>query len=870
MIKKFIDTFKSSVEKSPLAAIGVSVFMAVLVVLISLTSPYDLFELKLYDLRFRLKPDLKQWEFLTLLDIDDNSIKNVGQFPWPRYIYADGLKVLEETGVRQVTFDTQFMDTSPRFARLDALKRIEEKAARGQRISGEELDKAIINSDKALAEALKSINRSILPYSFLNETLSDIGLDEKARQERAEAYKIFVEKASIPVPKEKLSSFNSLIDPARITIQFPIPQLTRAAHGFGFVDSDFDIDGIARKIRLVRVFNDRVYFHMALAMLIDLCGVKKEKIEIRPGDRIILKDAINPMTLVKRDISIPIDDKGRMYINWAGTFEKTFNHLSFYALLEYNGIKDDIHSFFDDQEIQSGNTERSTLYGEAAKLYSGFENAGDLAARKELWGKILEVRKKITAIEKGYAKSLSKDAEKISAELKKNKSPELEQQLANVQNFITGINIVTEVEKLRDHSVIIGLTGTASHDIGVTPTSSEYLMVGTYPNIINTIIHDKFIHRAGWAVEYALMLLLAVGIGLLVQRLNAVRSLAAIISSMVLLNLANILVFSFANIWVDQLGTSLALLLPALVISSVKFVSEESQKRFIKSAFSHYLSPHVIDEIIKNPESLNLGGELRDISIFFSDVAGFSSISEKLTPPQLVALLNEYLSEMTDIILSFDGTVDKYEGDAIIAFYGAPHPYPDHAVKACIAAIDMKRRLAELRESWKRRGQSELRVRMGINTGQAVVGNMGSRTRMDYTMMGDAVNLASRLEGANKFYSTYAMISENTYEQAKEVIEVRPLDIIRVVGKTEPITVYELLGRKGQLPDYMQEMLEKYNEGLTLFKEWEWDKSRTAFKAALRIVKDDGPSKTYIDRCTEFISSPPPKKWDGVYKLKSK
>ncbi len=180
---------------------------------------------------------------------------------------------------------------------------------------------------------------------------------------------------------------------------------------------------------------------------------------------------------------------------------------------------------------------------------------------------------------------------------------------------------------------------------------------------------------------------------------------------------------------------------------------------------------------------------MREISIFFSDVAGFSTISEKLTPPQLVALLNEYLSEMTDIILGYDGTVDKYEGDAIIAFFGAPHPYPDHAVKLVMAAIDMKKRLAEMREGWRSIGQQELRVRMGMNTGNAVVGNMGSRTRMDYTMMGDSVNLAARLEGANKYYSTYAMISENTYLQTKDHIEARELDLIKVVGKNEPIKV---------------------------------------------------------------------------------
>jgi adenylate cyclase len=251
-------------------------------------------------------------------------------------------------------------------------------------------------------------------------------------------------------------------------------------------------------------------------------------------------------------------------------------------------------------------------------------------------------------------------------------------------------------------------------------------------------------------------------------------------------------------------------------------------------------------------------------------VAGFSTISEKLSPQELVSLLNEYLSEMTDIILSYNGTVDKYEGDAIIAFYGAPLPFDDHAIKACLAAVDMKKRLAEMRESWRARGQQELKVRMGMNTGNAVVGNMGSRTRMDYTMMGDSVNLAARLEGANKFYETYAMISHTTYEAAKDHIEARKLDMIRVVGKEEPITVYELLGRKGHLSDYMHEMMVKYNEGMELFNNRDWQGARNAFRAGLKVVNDDGPCKVYVERCSEYLKKPPSKTWDGVYRLKTK
>ena len=870
MMKNLIEKLKSGIEKNWVYALAVSLVSFLIVAAFSISAAYDFFELKLYDLRFRMKPKLPQWEMLTLLKMDDNSIKAVGEFPWPRYVYAEGLSVLDSVGIGQFAFDIQFIDESPRVVNKDEMQKLQERAKKGGRVSLEDLQKSYQDNDRILADALKSSGRVILPYSFINERLAEVELTEKQRAEQEASIRLFTERASVPVPKEKIDEFKGLIDARRKLIQYPVAPLVKPAHAFGYVDSDSDVDGTIRKQRLVRMFEGRLYFHLSLAMLMDLCGVKKENVEVVPGRRITLRGAVNPLTLQREDIEIPIDTQGMMLINWVGAFDKGFNQLSFYALLEYARVRDEIHEFFDAEEVKSGSTERSALYGRLSELEGEFAASKKPEVRRKLWNEIRQARKKVREIEANLTKPLRDEIKKLTVELKKTKTPEMEEALANMNNFMTAIRIVTEVEKLRDHSVIIGYTATAAHDIGVTPLAPEYPKMGTYHNIVNTILQKAFIRKIDAPITYAIMLLLALGIGVVIQRLSATRSIITMIGSIVLANLAVMLLFAFANIWVDQLGITLALFLPSIVITSVKFMSEESQKRFIKSAFSHYLSPRVIDQIIKNPDYLKLGGEARQITIFFSDVAGFSTISESLTPPELVALLNEYLSQMTDIILGHDGTVDKYEGDAIMAFYGAPNRLADHAVKACLAAIDMKKRLAEMREVWRKLGKHELRVRMGMNTGEAVVGNMGSHTRMDYTAMGDAVNLASRLEGANKFYGTYAMISQSTYEAARDAVETRQLDLIRVVGKTEPITVYELLGRKGQLPDYMYEMLSKYNEGLELFKAREWEKARNAFRAGLRVVKDDGPCKTYVDRCTEFMSSPPPKNWDGVYKLKSK
>jgi adenylate cyclase len=235
-----------------------------------------------------------------------------------------------------------------------------------------------------------------------------------------------------------------------------------------------------------------------------------------------------------------------------------------------------------------------------------------------------------------------------------------------------------------------------------------------------------------------------------------------------------------------------------------------------------------------------------------------------------VQLLNEYLSEMTDNIMKNRGTVDKYEGDAIMAFWGAPLNYPEHAWFACMSAIEMQRRLLEMRKQWKKEGRHELRVRMGINSGLAVAGNMGSRSRMNYTVMGDSVNLASRLEGANKFYGTYSMVSQFTQAKVKDQFLFRELDRIRVVGKNEPIKVYELLEESGKLSDQKESMLEHYNKGLALFSQTRWQDARSAFLNALRVDRDDAPSKVYYKRCEAFMKTPPAADWDGVFNLSSK
>jgi adenylate cyclase len=294
------------------------------------------------------------------------------------------------------------------------------------------------------------------------------------------------------------------------------------------------------------------------------------------------------------------------------------------------------------------------------------------------------------------------------------------------------------------------------------------------------------------------------------------------------------------------------------------------QKALIRDAFGQYLSPKVVANLVKDPEKLALGGEEREMTAFFSDIAGFSSFSEKMTPTELVNALNDYLTEMCKIIVDYEGTVDKFEGDAIIAFWGAPSIQEDHALQTCYACIDMQKSIKVLSARFVAEGRPKIAVRMGVNTGLMVVGNMGSAQRMDYTIMGDSVNLASRLEGANKAYGSDIMISEMTYEKVRDGVDVRELDTLRVVGKSEPIKVFELLERKGESSELLVKLTVAFELALGHYKQCDYAKALEGFTECVSIMPEDRPSLVYCKRCAAYLENPPADDWDGVFNLTEK
>jgi class 3 adenylate cyclase len=465
--------------------------------------------------------------------------------------------------------------------------------------------------------------------------------------------------------------------------------------------------------------------------------------------------------------------------------------------------------------------------------------------------------------------------------------------------------------------VFAGATAVGLGDIQQTPYGTM-TGISTIVNAFNTIVTQNFLKISSGipgldvVLLFCLSMLCCFAYGLSSVRISSLLFVLLLTGTFV----TGVILFDAQNLYLKSMP--LLFTNAGIFVFSImyKVFTEQKARRFLKSTFSSYLAPEIIEEMVATRTMPTLGGEARMITAYFTDIQRFSTLSEKLTAYQLVELINDYLSAMTDILIGEGGTLDKYEGDAIIAFFGAPMTLPDHPLRACRAALAMQNRLMELRQKWAGEKQGadepdpntrkvrpgdwlpgdrwprivhEMRMRIGINTGEIVVGNMGSSMRMNYTMMGDPVNLAARLEAAAKQYGVYILVSEYVLEQeiiketgrktrVMDLVEARLLDKIIVVGKSEPVRVYELCAMKGELSEKEKNLIEVFDRGMAHYQRMEWDKAIALFSEAVKLEPTPdaiiNPSLVYIQRCRAFKQPPPVtasgKTWDGVYRLTRK
>lgn len=415
----------------------------------------------------------------------------------------------------------------------------------------------------------------------------------------------------------------------------------------------------------------------------------------------------------------------------------------------------------------------------------------------------------------------------------------------------------------KDAYVVFGFSAPGLKDLRPSPMGGDYPGPEIYATMLDNLLAGDFLRDAPVVANWAwvLLLALAAGVGAASAR-NGWQSAAAAVVLIPLPTLAGLAAWQ-AGYVLPVAGASAGVGIALLGGAVVNFVLEGRQKMFIKGAFKHYLSADVIEQIMRDPDSLKLGGERRELTIFFSDLQGFSTISERLGPEDLTKLLNDYLSDMTDIILEEGGTLDKYEGDAIIAFWNAPLLQPDHAVRAVRASVRCQRKLAERRAEFEQRTGAVMKMRIGLNTGPVVVGNMGSSNRFDYTVLGDAANLASRLEGANKALGTYMMVAESTWTQTNGAFPGRELGSLRVVGRKTPVRVFEATGLEGEPAQGVEKAFEA---ALAQAKAGRWAEAAEAFGK----LGDDAASKTYAAKCRALASAGTGAAWDGIWNLTEK
>lgn len=427
-----------------------------------------------------------------------------------------------------------------------------------------------------------------------------------------------------------------------------------------------------------------------------------------------------------------------------------------------------------------------------------------------------------------------------------------------------GDPVIRDPDAFRGRHVIFGFSAPGLYDLRPAPVGGVFPGSEIHATALDDLMEGDFMAETARRTTVAVTLLLALlaAVSVAFSR-NAWRSLFLFAVCLPLPVLFSLYAYS-RGYWLPLVVQEAAVSLSLLGALAVNYVTEGKQKRYIKNAFRQYLSPDVIEQLIAHPERLKLGGERRTLSIFFSDLQGFTAIAEELEPEALTALLNEYLSAMTDILQEEGGTVDKYVGDAIIAFWNAPLEQPDHAERAARAAVRCQEKLSELRPVLREKIGKDLYMRIGLNTGFAVVGNMGSINRFDYTVLGDAVNLSSRLEGINKQFGTFILASEAMRKALPETFPSREISRVAVVGRKEPVRVFELLSTKESAA--RERELAAFAEGLRAYYEGNFSAALGSF---LSIGGTDPPAAAYVRKCQELMEHPP-ERWDGVWVMTGK
>ena len=708
----------------------------------------EFIELKLYDLKFQYRGARPPAPEIALVAVDDDSVRQVGRWPWSREIMAQLFSRIKEAKARVMGLDIIFAERQETAA-MSALQNLRRGLARESAATPQVLalltqEEKRADVDRQLAAVIGQGTPTVLGFFFVGvggrALAPKIGQALGPKAIRASTYNMV---RYLNQPLRRLP----IVGAAGVEVN--LPEITENAAGGGYFNMVPDPDGTVRWLPLALAYGPDIFAPLALVTL-------QHYRQKAPLGITLSRFGVEEIRL-GREV-IPVDRYGRMFINFlgpAGTFP-TYS---------------------------------------AARVLDG---------------------------------SLPPEA-------------------------------------LKDKVVLVGATAVGIFDLRVTPFSGICPGLEIQATILDNILRQQFIRTLTNPTLTTMVIVLAIGLifGLMLPRLPAMGAIAMTLIMVQAYVALNYLAF---RSWGLQLEVFYPLLEVAGVYTGItlqRFLSEERERVRIKKAFQSFVAPEVVNQIIRHPEKLRLGGERRELSILFADIRGFTTLSETMEPEALVEVLHEYLNPMSEIVVKHGGTLDKYIGDAIMALYGAPLDQADHSRRACRTALEMIKTLKDLDREWVERGRPALRIGIGINSGLVSVGNMGSNRLFDYTAIGDNVNLASRLEGLNKFYGTEILVAGATVRDLDQEFYFREVDLVRVKGKKHPIVIYEVLG-EGAPEGKLAGFLEFYREAMAAFRERRFREAREAFQGACEFSPHDSLCAHYLDLTRKYADNPPGPDWDGV------
>ncbi|HZP40062.1 MAG TPA: adenylate/guanylate cyclase domain-containing protein [Candidatus Binatia bacterium] len=732
-----------------LSALRVSLAVAAVVALCALSAPMRLPDLKILDWRQAHRGPIEAPGDVVIVGIDEQSLAEVGRWPWPRSRIAALVEAISAAGASTIAFDVIFDKPDPtvdvgelRGALVGAIREVLAAPATHR---PEDAVAALerLDNDSRLAGAFRASGRVVLAHFFETQGTAAVSETEAAR-----------------LPEISVRARDGLdpaIVPQRVAkLHLVLPRLAAAAAGTGYVNFFPDRDGMYRRAPLVLQVNGRLTPALGLEVVRHHLGNAFAFVTLAG-------DGVSAVRV--GGLSPPVDARGEMWLDYLGPM-------------------------------------RSHPQLSAADLLAGRVPPGSLA------GKI----------------------------------------------------------------VLVGFTATGFDEIP-TPFEERAPGVQAQATVIDNLLHGRGLRRPPWTprAEAAVVVVLGLVLGIALERIRGPLGVLLAFAMAVGWVTTTQYLFVSRRLILSAVYPAGAILFCTLGIMVFHAVAEEREKRKVRHAFGHYLNPEVTELLARDPSRLKLGGERREVTILFSDVRGFTSISEGLEPEALAELLNEYLGAMTDVIFEHEGLLDKFIGDAVMAFWGAPVAVADHAARCCRAALDMRRALRGLHERWRAQGLPLLEIGIGIHTGDAVVGNFGSSQRFNYTVMGDAVNLASRLEGLNKAYGTRVLVSESTRRELGDEFVCREIDWVRVKGRSRPVAIHEVLGRRADDADgRLAALASGFGEALAAYRTRAWDDALARLAALAARYPDDGAIPAFVERCEAQRAAAPGDGWDGVFVARTK